>query len=197
MPWWSVASWFSPSRLQHHHTGDQTTETGDDDCDPISHPFAVPDDLSTLGPSRNSEPDPGVSPVTLARIAGALSNIDVRYLSDGYGNLLAMWERHALLYTMEGPEDEILVIRARPHATVPLDFADRAYRAVNEWNHLNRFAKAYVGDPTNGGQLPIYAETQIPLSAGAHDDLLMELVECGATVATDFVDWLHSEAALI
>lgn len=197
MPWWSVASWFTPSRLQHHHTGDRTTETGDDDCEPISHPFAVPDDLSTLGSSPKPPPDRGVAPVTLARVAGALRTIDVRYLSDGYGNLLAMWERHALLYTMEGPEDEILVIRARPHATVPLDFADRAYRAVNEWNHLNRFAKAYVGDPTLGGQLPIYAETQIPLSAGAHDDLLMELVECGASVATDFVDWLHSEAALI
>jgi hypothetical protein len=196
MPWWSVASWFSPSRQQRHHTGEQPPETGDDDCEPIGREFAVPDDLSTLEGSPKA-PDRGAAPVTLARIAGALSNIDVRYLSDGYGNLLAMWERHALLYTMEGPEDEILVIRARPHATVPLDFADRAYRAVNEWNHLNRFAKAYVGDPTHGGQLPIYAETQIPLSSGAHDALLVELVECGATVATDFVDWLHSEAALI
>lgn len=195
MPWWSVASWFTPSRQQRHHTGEEPTDTGDDDCEPIGD-FAVPDDISTLGAAPKA-PDCGVSPVTLARIAGALSNIDVRYLSDGYGNLLAMWERHALLYTMEGPEDEILVIRARPHATVPLDFADRAYRAVNEWNHLNRFAKAYVGDPTLGGQLPIYAETQIPLSSGAHDALLVELVECGATVATDFVDWLHSEAALI
>jgi hypothetical protein len=196
MPWWSVASWFTPSRQQRHHTGDQPTNTGDEDCEPIDQEFDVPDDLSTLPPSPPA-PDRPVAPVTLARIAGALSNIDVRYLSDGYGNLLAMWERHALLYTMEGPEDEILVIRARPHATVPLDFADRAYRAVNEWNHLNRFAKAYVGDPTHGGQLPIYAETQIPLSSGAHDALLVELVECGATVATDFVDWLHSEAALI
>jgi len=156
--------------------------------------FAVPDDLSTL----DLPPAPGtVAPVTLSRIATALNLLDLRYLSDGFGNLLAMWERHALLYTMEGPDDEILVIRARPHATVPLDFADRAYRAVNEWNHVNRFAKAYVGDPTDGGQLPIYAETQVPLSAGAHDALLVELVECGASVATEFVDWLHSEAALI
>jgi hypothetical protein len=156
--------------------------------------FAVPDDISMLGmpPHRGA-----VAPVTLARVGVALNLLDVRYLSDGFGHLLAMWERHALLYAMEGPDDEILVIRARPHATVPLDFADRAYRAVNEWNHVNRFAKAYVGDPTEAGQLPIYAETQVPLSSGAHDALLVELVECGATVATSFVDWLHSEAALI
>ena len=63
----------------------------------------------------------------------------------------------------KGPEDEILVMRARPHATVPPDWADRAYRVVNEWNHTRRFCKAYVGDPTERGQLPIYAEMQVPL----------------------------------
>ncbi|MFC4133193.1 YbjN domain-containing protein [Hamadaea flava] len=195
MPWWSVASWFTPSRSLRHHTGDHESSLRAAACEDLGrNAFAVPDDLSTL----DLGPAPGaVSPVTLSRIATALNLLDVRYLSDGFGNLLAMWERHALLYTMEGPDDEILVIRARPHATVPLDFADRAYRAVNEWNHVNRFAKAYVGDPTDGGQLPIYAETQVPLNAGAHDALLVELVECGASVATEFVDWLHSEAALI
>lgn len=157
----------------------------------------VPDDLSTLdnlpAASRACEP----AGVTLDRIGAALDLLDIRYLSDGDGNLLAMWERHAVLFTMEGPEDEILVIRARPHATVAFEFADRAYRAVNEWNHLHRFAKAYVGDPTLRGELPIYAETQVPLRAGAHDALVVELVDCGAAVATAFVEWLHEEASLL
>jgi Putative bacterial sensory transduction regulator len=138
-----------------------------------------------------------VEPVTLRRIGEALDLLDVRYLSDGDGSLLAMWERHAVLFTLEGPDDEILVMRARPHATVPPDWADRAYRVVNEWNHTRRFCKAYVGDPTERGQLPIYAELQVPLSAGSHDALLVELVDCGAAVATSFVDWLHDEGALL
>lgn len=138
-----------------------------------------------------------VAPVTLRRIADALDTLDVRYLADGDGSLLAMWERHALLFTLEGPVDEILVMRARPHATVPPDWADRAYRVVNEWNHTRRFCKAYVGDPTERGQLPIYAELQVPLSSGAHDALLIEMLECGAAVATTFVDWLHDEGALL
>ena len=71
-------------------------------------------------------------------------------------------------------------MRARPHATVPPDWADRAYRVVNEWNHTRRFCKAYMGDPTERGQLPIYAEVQVPLGAGVHDALLMELLTCGA-----------------
>ncbi|MFI7605620.1 YbjN domain-containing protein [Micromonospora sp. NPDC049366] len=138
-----------------------------------------------------------VEPVTLSRVCDALDLLDVRYLADGDGNLLAMWERHAVLVTLEGPEDEILVMRARPHATVPPDWADRAYRVVNEWNHTRRFCKAYIGDPTERGQLPIYAELQVPLGAGTHDALLVEMLDCGAAVATSFVDWLHDEGALL
>jgi hypothetical protein len=151
----------------------------------------VPAELSTI-----DEPD-RIAPVTLTRIGKALDLLDIRFLADGGGSLLAMWERHAVLFTLEGPDDEILVMRARPHATVPPDWADRAYRVVNEWNHTRRFCKAYVGDPTERGQLPIYAELQVPLNSGAHDALLVEMLDCGAAVATSFVDWLHDEGALL
>ncbi|GLY01421.1 hypothetical protein Acsp01_18000 [Actinoplanes sp. NBRC 101535] len=150
----------------------------------------VPSELSTSGSDA-------VTPVALTRIGKALDLLDIRFLADGGGSLLAMWERHAVLFTLEGPDDEILVMRARPHATVPPDWADRAYRVVNEWNHTRRFCKAYVGDPTERGQLPIYAELQVPLAAGVHDTLLVELLDCGAAVATSFVDWLHDEGALL
>jgi hypothetical protein len=146
--------------------------------------------------ATTDQPD-RISPVTLARIGRALDLLDIRFLADGGGSLLAMWERHAVLFTLEGPDDEILVMRARPHSTVPPDWADRAYRVVNEWNHTRRFCKAYVGDPTERGQLPIYAELQVPLNSGAHDALLVEMLDCGAAVATSFVDWLHDEGALL
>lgn len=157
------------------------------------NPVTVPSDLSSMDDDMPVK----VAPVTLRRIGEALDLLDVRYLADGDGSLLAMWERHAVLFTLEGPDDEILVMRARPHSTVPPDWADRAYRVVNEWNHTRRFCKAYVGDPTERGQLPIYAELQVPLSAGAHDALVVELLDCGAAVATSFVDWLHDEGALL
>jgi Putative bacterial sensory transduction regulator len=141
--------------------------------------------------------DAAVREVTLERVTAALDRLEIRYLTDGSGTLLALWERHAVLFALEGPDDEILVIRARPHATVPPDWADRSYRVVNEWNHTRRFCKAYVGDPTDRGQLPIYAEMQVPLGSGAHDALIVELVDCAAAVALGFVDWLHDEGALL
>ncbi len=147
-------------------------------------------------PAQRS-PDALAKPVTMRRIADALDRLEIRYLTDGDGSLLAMWERHALLFALEGPDDEILVMRGRPHGTVPPDWADRSYRVVNEWNHTRRFCKAYVGDPTERGQLPIYAEIQVPLLSGAHDALLDEVLDCAAAVTSAFVDWLHDEGGLL
>jgi hypothetical protein len=199
MPWWS---WRPGS------SGDNEPENGGE----IALQSGVRDNGVRIGvpaqrePERASKPpadlsaidEPGqVAPVDLTRIGKALDLLDIRFLADGGGSLLAMWERHAVLVTLEGPDDEILVMRARPHATVPPDWADRAYRVVNEWNHTRRFCKAYIGDPTERGQLPIYAELQVPLASGAHDALLVEMLDCGAAVATSFVDWLHDEGALL
>jgi hypothetical protein len=141
--------------------------------------------------------DTTVEPVTMERLRAALDRMDVRYLTDGDGSVLAMWERHAVLIALEGPHDEILMMRARPHMTVPRDWADRAYQTVNEWNHSRRFCKAYVGDPTDRGQLPIYAEVQVPLGSGVHDALLVELLDCGVSVSQCFVEWLHDEGCLL
>lgn len=144
-----------------------------------------------------NDDDGAVTPISLGRVRSALDRIDVRYLSDPEGSLLAMWERHAVMIALEGPADEILMMRVRPHATVPRDWADRAYRAVNEWNHARRFCKAYVGDVSERGQLPIYAEVQVPLVSGLHEALLVELLDCGVTVAHGFVEWLHGEGCLL
>ncbi|WP_341717260.1 YbjN domain-containing protein [Micromonospora sp. FIMYZ51] len=194
MPWWSWRP--GPASGGDSETRSRITVEGAVRVGPPA-PRKPGDDCPGGDHSLIADMPATVEPVTLRRICDALDLLDVRYLADGDGNLLAMWERHAVLVTLEGPEDEILVLRARPHATVPPDWADRAYRVVNEWNHTRRFCKAYVGDATERGQLPIYAELQVPLAAGTHDALLVELLDCGAAVATSFVDWLHDEGALL
>ncbi|HEX2773164.1 MAG TPA: YbjN domain-containing protein [Micromonosporaceae bacterium] len=194
MPWWSWRSSHAGSRETQSDVPEGNLRLGApaqrrpaDGCPSGDRPAADP---------AADEADP-TGTVTLSRLAAGLERLGVRYLGDGCGRLLAMWERHAVLITLEGPEDEILVVRARAHSTVPPDWADRAYRVVNEWNHTRRFCKAYVGDPTERGQLPIYAELQVPLRSGATDALLVELLDCGAVVAATFVNWLHDEGALL
>ncbi|RKR87873.1 putative sensory transduction regulator [Micromonospora pisi] len=205
MPWWSwrpghTASSGGPetrSRIsvdEAVRVGPPAPREPEHDCDPSESP-ATNERHTAVVPATAAPAT--VAPVTLRRLGEALDLLDVRYLADGDGSLLAMWERHAVLFSLEGPEDEILVMRARPYSTVPPDWADRAYRVVNEWNHAQRFAKAYVGDPTERGQLPIYAEMQVPMRSGAHDALVVEVLDCGAAMATTFVDWLHDEGALL
>src|SRR5689334_10463128 len=197
MPWWSWRPGHAGGVESELRAEDGSVRLG---VPPQRDPNAVViDPLAALAVPRETPSDQPatVEPVTLPRLGEALDLLDIRYLADGDGSLLAMWERHAVLFTLEGPEDEILVIRARPHSTVPPDWADRAYRVVNEWNHTRRFCKAYVGDPTERGQLPIYAEMQVPLISGAHDALLVELIDCAAAVAVAFVDWIHDEGGLL
>ena len=139
--------------------------------------------------------------VSADRLAAALRRLDVYFLADPNagesGGLVAMWERHAVMFALEGPDRDILMVRARAHGTVPPEWADRAFAASNTWNHDRRFLKAYVGGPTESGQLPLYAEMQVPLVPGAHDQLLDELVGCAVDVAESWVDWLHSDGAVL
>jgi hypothetical protein len=153
--------------------------------------------VARLEVPQQRTPDATARPVTMRRICDALDRLEIRYLTDNDGSLLAMWERHAVLFALEGPDDEILVMRGRPHGTVSPDWADRAYRVVNEWNHTRRFCKAYVGDATERGMLPIYAEIQVPLLAGVHDALLDEMLDCAAAVTSAFVDWLYDDGGLL
>jgi hypothetical protein len=182
MPWWSWRAGHADTSSENEPSSAVATVTG---------PAGQLSDVDT------AEAGVTVRPVTLDRLSQALDAVDIRYLTDVSGSLLALWERHAVLFTLEGPTDEILVMRVRPHATVPPDWGDRAFRVVNEWNHTRRFCKAYVGDPTDRSQLPIYAEMQVPLGAGVHDALLNEMVDCAAAVATGFVDWLHDDGGLL
>src|SRR5688500_1460213 len=128
MPWWSWRPGSAAGNVQPDAGGEVAVQS------PVR--VGVP---AQREPSRSAVPSvpatPGrtvsVLPVQLARVGKALVRLDIRFLAAGGGSLLAMWERHAVLFTLEGPEDEILVMRARPHATVPPDWADRAYRVVN------------------------------------------------------------------
>lgn len=197
MAWWS---WQRGWRTgQSRASSGQSTGPGKPAVPQQREFFQVPDDLSMLDkmPPASRLATVPAPPVTLRRVAANLDLLDIRYLTDGDTSLLALWERHALLFAIEGPDDEILVIRARPHATVPPELADMAYRAVNEWNHSRRFAKAYIGDPTERGKLPVYAEWQVPMRSGVHDALLMEILDCAGSVSTTFVDWLHGDGGLL
>jgi len=187
MPWWPL--WGGQRGRSRAREGLSRT--------PGAHAAAVDTAPRPAELPAQRAPDIVAKPVTMRRVADSLDRLEIRYLTDNDGSLLAMWERHALLFALEGPDDEILVMRGRPHSTVPPDWADRSYRVVNEWNHTRRFCKAYVGDATERGQLPIYAEIQVPLLSGIHDPLLDEMVDCAAAVTSAFVDWLHDEGALL
>ena len=186
MAWWRRQSWSDdaarPKTASHGNGSFDNTETG--------VRVAIPAQVQRRAPEA-------VAPVSIDRVADALKRLGIRYLTDEDGNLLAMWEKHVVLFALEGPDSEVLVMRARAYNALPQDWADRAYAAVNEWNHTRRFLKSYVGDETESGRLSLYAEMQLPLVPGLHDALLDELIDCAAAVSGSWANWLHDEGALL
>ncbi|MCC3764518.1 YbjN domain-containing protein [Glycomyces sp. TRM65418] len=92
---------------------------------------------------------PGAAAKAVAdRIIAALRHLDIRYLVDENGGIVALWERHIVQVRAEGPDADILVLRARAYQTVPREWAERGYAAMNEWNRTRRFLKAHLGEPT-------------------------------------------------
>ena len=148
-------------------------------------------DLSTI-----DEPD-RIAPVTLGRIGKALDLLDIRFLADGSGSLLAMWERHAVLFTLEGPDDEILVMR--PGRTPRSRRTGRIGRTAWSTSGTTPAASARPtsATPPSGGSCRSTPRCRCRSTPGAHDALLVEMLDCGAAVATSFVDWLHDEGALL
>lgn len=138
-----------------------------------------------------------ISLITNARIRSALDVLGVSYVTDRDDSNLLTWDRHAVLIDVEGDRYDILVMRVRPNATIPLASAERAREALNEWNYSRRFSKAYIGDPTPHGRLPIYGEIQVPIVSGIEDKLLLEIIDIGLGVFSRFVNWLYDDARLL
>lgn len=134
--------------------------------------------------------------LTVERLHESLRRHRIRFRTDPGGAAVALWEGHSVLFAAEGPDLDILVVRARADATVPPDWADRAYTAVNEWNTTRRL-KSFVGRAGPDGGLPVYAELQLHLGAGVHDALLDELVGTAAGIAGVWADWLRSDGGLL
>ncbi|THV31238.1 YbjN domain-containing protein [Glycomyces paridis] len=133
------------------------------------------------------------APLEADRIVAALKNLDIRYLVDENGGIVALWERHIVQVRAEGPDADILVLRARAYQTVPREWAERGYAAMNEWNRTRRFLKAYLGEPTESGALPVFGEIQVPVRPGVTTALLEELIDCGTAISGTFVEWLEGE----
>jgi hypothetical protein len=136
-------------------------------------------------------------PMDMERVKESLRRLEIRFLTDEDGDVLALWEGHSLLFSLEGPQETVLVVRARADETVPAEWASRALASVNEWNRSRRFLRCFVGEPEGSGGMPVYADQHLHLGPGVHDALLDDMIDCLAVVSCSWVEWLHDDGALL
>lgn len=184
----------------HGHVGQLEFGPGEEQISEVERWHLIKRDLEEIDPDFVSDLEEiaqshreEVVPLDPERIVAALKNLDIRYLIDENGGVVALWERHIVQVRAEGPDADILVLRARAYQTVPRDWAERGYAAMNEWNRTRRFLKAYLGEPTESGSLPVFGEIQLPVRPGITLALLEELIDCGTAISGTFVEWLEGE----
>lgn len=184
----------------HTHVGQLEYGPGREQISEVDRWHLIKRDLEEIDPDFVSDLEAiaqhhreEVAPLDSDRIVSALKNLEIRYLVDENGGVVALWERHIVQVRAEGPDADILVLRARAYQTVPKEWAERGYAAMNEWNRTRRFLKAYLGEPTESGSLPVFGEIQIPVRPGITLALLEELIDCGTAISGTFVEWLEGE----
>ena len=136
-------------------------------------------------------------PIDMERIKESLRRLEIRFLTDQDGDVLALWEGHSLLFRLEGPQETVLVVRARADEAVPPEWEGRALASVNEWNRSRRFLRCFLGEAESSGSLPVYADLHLHLGPGIHDALLDDLLDCLAVVSCSWVEWLHDDGGLL
>jgi hypothetical protein len=136
-------------------------------------------------------------PMDMERVKDSLRRLEIRFLTDEDGDVLALWEGHSLLFSLEGPRQTVLVVRARADEMVPMEWESRALAGVNEWNRSRRFLRCFLGEPEASGAMPVYADQHLHLGPGVHDALLDDMIDCLAVVSCSWVEWLHDDGALL
>lgn len=184
----------------HGHVGQLEFGPGEEQISDVDRWHLIKRDIEEIDPDFITDLEEiaqnhrdAVMPLDSERIVAALKNLDIRYLVDENGGIVALWERHIVQVRAEGPDADILVLRARAYQTVPREWAERGYAAMNEWNRTRRFLKAYLGEPTESGSLPVFGEIQVPVRPGITLALLEELIDCGTAISGTFVEWLEGE----
>ena len=133
-------------------------------------------------------------------IETTLKQLEIRYLSDADGNLIALFNAAtsdpvALVFGATGLNSDILHIGLEVYNSIDKDLYPRLMEICNRWNATRRWPKACLA--VTGDQGSVVASMEVPLSSGVHVDLLDELIRHGISPSLEFSEWVLDEISRI
>ncbi|MFC7405332.1 YbjN domain-containing protein [Georgenia alba] len=119
-----------------------------------------------------------VAPLTRARVADALLELEYPLFHDANGDLGVLWSQAAFHVYLLGDDESVLQVRGAWHRRLALERLGEVLALLDAWNRDYMGPKCYVR-VLDDGFLSVVAETSTPLAAGVSDRQLMRLVERG------------------
>jgi len=114
-----------------------------------------------------------VAPLSLERITSALDARDWDYEIDEDGDVSGNWDGHLFYFLRMGEREEILMVRGRWEARIPLNWDDKVLPVLNSWHRDKLFPKAVLVDFAEDGNSRVFTETTIDCEYGITDDQLL------------------------
>lgn len=110
-----------------------------------------------------------VSAVTFDRVAGYLRERGYGFAPTPAG-LAGTWDAHHLWFLLQGSRADVLQVRGRAVAPVPVRDRVAVLRALNDWNRARVWPKVYLrAEGTEATEHVLYAELSTDVRHGLTD----------------------------
>jgi len=152
-----------------------------------------------LGVLPDSAPEPGVTPVTRARVIEWITDYGYSYFVDSDGDVGGLWHSRLFYFLLFGAQTEILQVRGQWNREITIERIEEVLDFCNDWNTDRIWPKAYFRVRDNG-MIQVYAEVSVDLEHGATDDQLDRLLACGLSTSAmlfDTLDGLYPDPATV
>jgi len=119
-----------------------------------------------------------VGPLTRARVAQTLLDLEYPLFQDANGDLGVLWSQAVFHVYLLGEDETVLQVRGSWHRRLALERLAEVLALLDTWNREHLGPKCYVR-VLDDGFLSVVAESSTPLSMGVTDRQLMRLIERG------------------
>lgn len=152
-----------------------------------------------LGVLADRAPEPGVTPVTRARVIEWITDYGYSYFVDSDGDVGGLWHSRLFYFLLFGAQTEILQVRGQWNREITIERIEEVLDFCNDWNTDRIWPKAYFRVRDNG-MIQVYAEVSVDLEHGATDEQLDRLLACGLSTSAmlfDTLDGLYPDPATV
>lgn len=140
-------------------------------------------------PAQRPAPADVPAPLTTDRLKAWFTGHGYTYFVDDDGDVGGVWRGRLFYFFLFGEHHEILQVRGQWNREFAIERLTEVLEVCNEWNAERVWPKAYVR-VRDDGMVHANCEVSTDLEHGVNDAQLGQLLQCGLSAASVFLDAL-------